>query len=73
MVSGDAHTGVKDANKITAMANPKTTTLGLCTIIAAVMGAVISLIKSGNCDVPATIAAITAGIGLVRAHDATGQ
>lgn len=48
----------------------KTTALGFLTIVAAVANAAIALINGQPVDFGATIAAITAGIGLVKAADA---
>ena len=47
----------------------KTTTYGILTIVAAVSTAVASFLKTGNFDVAATVTAITAGIGLIKAQD----
>ncbi len=48
----------------------KTTILGILTIIAAVVNAAVALLNGQNVDFGATIAAITAGIGLLKAADA---
>lgn len=48
----------------------KTTILGILTILAAVSNAAISFLKTGSADFGTLIAAITAGIGLVKAADA---
>jgi hypothetical protein len=48
----------------------KTTALGILTIVAAVVNAAIALLNGNAVDFGATAAAITAGIGLVKAADA---
>lgn len=48
----------------------KTTALGILTIVAAVLNATIALLNGQAVDFGATVAAITAGIGLVKAADA---
>lgn len=47
----------------------KTTILGILTIIAAVSGGAASVLKGGAIDIPSLIAAVTAGIGLIKAAD----
>jgi hypothetical protein len=47
----------------------KTTALGILTIVAAVVNAAISLLKGQAVDFGVTAAAITAGIGLIKAAD----
>jgi hypothetical protein len=47
----------------------KTTVLGILTIVAAVANAAVSFLKTGTADIPVTIAAITAGWGLLHAAD----
>ena len=47
----------------------KTTAYGILTIIAAVASAIASYLKTGTFDIPATVTAITAGIGLLKAQD----
>lgn len=49
----------------------KTTALGIITIVAAVANAALSFLKTGTADYGALIAAVTAGIGLLKAADAT--
>jgi hypothetical protein len=49
----------------------KTTALGILTILAAVVNAAIALLNGQSVDFGATIAAITAGVGLVKAADAS--
>lgn len=49
--------------------NVKTTVLGILTIIAAVVNTAVALLNNQDVDFGATIAAITAGIGLVKAAD----
>ena len=49
----------------------KTTILGIATIVAAVSSAVVSFLKTGYADYGTLIAAVTAGIGLIKASDAT--
>lgn len=51
------------------MASWRTTALGVLTIISAIAGAATSWLKAGTVDIPTTIAAITAGIGLIHARD----
>ena len=47
----------------------KTTILGILTIIAAVANATISFLKTGTADYGVLVAAVTAGIGLLKAAD----
>jgi hypothetical protein len=47
----------------------KTTALGVLTILAAVVNAAVALLNGQNVDFGATITAITAGIGLLKAAD----
>ena len=47
----------------------KTTAFGILTIIAAITNAALAVLKGGNVDIATTIAAITAGIGLIKAAD----
>jgi hypothetical protein len=48
----------------------KTTILGILTIVAAVVNSAIALLNGQNVDFGVTIAAITAGVGLLKAADA---
>ena len=48
----------------------KTTTFGILTILAAVINAALAVMQGGSVDLPTTIAAITAGLGLIKAADA---
>ncbi len=48
----------------------KTTLLGITTIIAAVATALVSFLKTGTADYGVLVAAVTAGIGLLKAADA---
>jgi hypothetical protein len=48
----------------------KTTILGIATIVAAVANALVSFLKTGYADYGSLIAAVTAGIGLIKAADA---
>lgn len=48
----------------------KTTILGIATIVAAVANAAVSFLKTGTADYGTLIAAVTAGIGLIKASDA---
>jgi len=48
----------------------KTTILGIATIVAAVSNAVVSFLQTGSADYGSLIAAVTAGIGLIKAADA---
>lgn len=53
--------------------SPKTTVLGICTILTAVSSAIIALVDNDPTtvfDVASVIAACTAGIGLILAKDA---
>ena len=53
--------------------NPKTTVLGIATILTAVSSAVIALLDNDPAtafDVASVVAAITAGLGLILAKDA---
>lgn len=51
--------------------NWKTTTLGVATIVSSILTALISFLKTGQIsDIGTTIAAITAGVGLIVAKDA---
>lgn len=52
--------------------SPKTTVLGICTILTAVSSAIIALVDNDPTtvfDVASVIAACTAGIGLILAKD----
>lgn len=49
----------------------KTTIIGILTIVSAVSFAAISFMKSGAFDIGVLITATTAGIGLIKAADAT--
>jgi hypothetical protein len=49
----------------------KTTVLGILTIVVAVANAAAALIKGQAVDFAATVSAITAGIGLIKAADAS--
>jgi len=51
--------------------NPEpTTTFGILTILAAVINAALAVMQGNPVDLPATVTAITAGIGLIKAADA---
>lgn len=53
--------------------SPKTTVLGICTILTAVSSAIIALIDNDPTtvfDVASVVAACTAGLGLILAKDA---
>jgi hypothetical protein len=47
----------------------KTTALGVLTIVAAVVNAAIALLQGQSFDLGATAAAVTAGLGLIKAAD----
>jgi len=47
----------------------RTTTLGILAIVTAVTGAAQALLSGGNVDWSTTIAAVLAGIGLIKAKD----
>jgi hypothetical protein len=47
----------------------KTTILGICTALVAVIGAVVGLLNGTPVDWTAVIAAVMAGIGLLKAKD----
>ena len=47
----------------------KTTAYGVITILAAVTSALASFLNTGTFDIPATVTAITAGVGLIKAQD----
>lgn len=49
----------------------KTTILGVISILAAVLNAAVSFLKTGAFDVAGVFTAVTAGIGLIKAADAT--
>ena len=51
----------------------KTTILGILTIVAAVSNAAVQLLKGGSFDIASTIAAVTAGLGLIKAADAPAK
>lgn len=51
------------------MKNPKTTVLGVITIALAVLTYVAGTLDGHPVDLTTTIASITAGIGLITAHD----
>jgi hypothetical protein len=58
------------------MKNTKTTIAGIGAILVAVGGALRALFDndpSTNVDIPAVIAAVSAGIGLIAAKDATPE
>lgn len=48
----------------------KTTVLGILTIVATVSNVGIQIIKGGTPDLVGAFAAVTAGIGLIKAKDA---
>jgi hypothetical protein len=48
----------------------KTTILGVLTLVATLTNAGIAFLKTGSIDVPATLAGLTAGWGLIHAADA---
>lgn len=50
--------------------NWKTTVLGLCTILGAIIKVVMDFMNGVPVDFPVTIGAITAGVGLILAKDA---
>jgi hypothetical protein len=47
----------------------KTSALGILTVITAVANFGIQLLNGGSPDIAATIAAVTAGLGLINAQD----
>jgi len=47
----------------------KTTALGILTIIAAVSNVCVQLLNGGTPDMMGAFAAITAGLGLIKARD----
>lgn len=49
----------------------KTTITGILTIVIAVATAAASFLKSGTADFGTLVAAITIGVGLIKAADAT--
>ena len=49
----------------------KTTILGSLTVVSAICFAAISFIKTGALDFGVLITGVTAGIGLIKAADAT--
>jgi len=49
----------------------KTTLLGILTIIATLSGAAVEFMKTGTCNLAALTTGITAGIGLIKAADAS--
>lgn len=51
-------------------ANWKTTLTGICMILGAIANAGMDYLQGKPVDLPVTIAAITAGIGLIMAKDA---
>jgi len=56
--------------------NPKTTVLGIATILTAVSSAVIALLDNDPAtvfDVASVVAAVTAGLGLILAKDASTE
>ena len=53
------------------MRNWKTTTTGICAIIAAICGAVTAMLGGHPVDYPSVLGAVMAGVGLIAAHDAS--
>lgn len=51
----------------------KTTILGIAIIISTISGAVVTFLKGGLPDLQAAFVAITVGLGLIAAKDATAQ
>lgn len=51
------------------MTSFKTTALGIVTIGAAIFGALKAALEGGHIDIPTTVAAVTAGWGLIHAQD----
>ena len=49
----------------------KTTQLGILTILAAIVNAALSFLKTGTFAFAEVFTAVTAGIGLIKAADAT--
>jgi len=49
----------------------KTTIIGILTIVSAVTFAAIAFLKGGSFDIGVLITGVTAGIGLIKAADAT--
>lgn len=47
----------------------KTTALGILTVVAAVSNVGIQILKGGAPDIVGAVAAVTAGIGLIKAKD----
>jgi len=47
----------------------KTTALGILTIVATLSNVGIQVLKGGSPDLIGAFAAITAGVGLIKAHD----
>lgn len=66
MQSGGKQTAIN-----TTRPTMKTTIIGVLTIVSAVSFAAISFLKSGAFDVGVLITAVTAGIGLIKAADAS--
>jgi hypothetical protein len=53
------------------MKNWKTTTLGVLSILTALVGAAMTWLKGTQVDVSSLFAAIMAGVGLIHAKDAS--
>lgn len=70
-VQHDSSADVKAGQEITKLILPmKTTVLGVLTIIATLSNVGIQILKGGAPDFVGAFAAVTAGVGLIKAGDA---
>ena len=56
-------------HNLTRKYNMKTTALGILTIVATISSVGIQLLKGGSPDLVGAFAAVTAGVGLIKARD----
>jgi hypothetical protein len=70
-VQHDSSADVKAGQEITKPILPmKTTVLGILTIVATLANVGVQVLKGGAPDFAAAFAAVTAGVGLIKAGDA---
>ena len=51
------------------MKHPRTTLLGILTIVATIAGAAVEFLKTGSCNLIALTTGVTVGVGLIKAAD----